>query len=1081
MNLTHYVCRLAVVGALSVAACGGDKANSKSGPDDAGSGPVDEAAGEDSFGAASSTAGRANGHPTNQAGAAGSGDGTPRGGAAGTGATKGEDAAGTGATNGEEAAGTGGTSTSHGGDSGDAGKGGGIDGGQLPKTYAELCPHATPNVGVPEPVGGAKPQRLHALYEYLMSPIATVADFGLASAEQMDVVESEPDAQVRRIEGFGGVEYRKDTSQSWPEWLDYQFDGTGGGRHVVTVRPIALQRGTYHITVPLKRWVPSPIPHEADTAPLQLVVRVRGLGFTIDRLPVGHYVGDTLDQPQWLTLAGGDLPWKVTDSPSWLQLSKTEGATLGSVVLEVRGQPALDELAVGHHEARLCVENARGDGATIPVFGLVERPHLRPLHTQRYLYNFASSEQLSSFTYVFTDLQHEVNWTASSSQPWLKLMQSAGTTNQRLDFTVDPTGLTEGRHLAQLTFADPSGKNDGTRVLVHYLKEPARRSSWASSCGYGGAVSTLSPHLIKTLNEADLCDVFTGGRTPIPIFGGRVDDAAVSPYTEQLYLLATPASGDRQVQTYSFPQLAPVRAVNTTASDQIDPLGVISVLGKEYLVARGDQLVNVADGRSSTVMPALGSDGRKRLRVYDDGKTLVGFYEDTGKPVASGYRHWARSANASCSAAPNNNQLLFSCADESGTYLTLPPFVDADFLAGPFFMPQGGFFFNQIQSGSPDYAFSAAGTPIPLLDEIRAVGDGAWQLSDTLIIDNFGGNALNYLFEPKPPAADLGELPQSSAVCPSPAGSVIAALSFGAQTLVTDPVRDLLYAPVSGPGAYAGELVTLSGSTGAVLHHVALGGSPALADINADASKLWVATRDPDKLFGIDLTGAEPVVKEALVLPTFDEQAHNYPTDLAVGSGTRDTVAVSLSGSSGVSGSVLLFIDGILRDTARMPAYEVESGPFGLFFASGDVTGDATRLLRVDDRHLNLLGKVADRTSGLRYQNGYLLAQTREHGLLFDARDPSAPKLLGTLPLANAMLPDVPHGRIWSLSVDSTSAHPAQLTAHDLEQLTLVGTTYLDGFAPGYPRDFVRTQSGCFAYVSTSYDATTLVVFAPPN
>jgi hypothetical protein len=201
-------------------------------------------------------------------------------------------------------------------------------------------------------------------------------------------------------------------------------------------------------------------------------------------------LGDTLNQPLRLTLAGADLPWTITDLPSWLAISKTQGDALESVELEVTRQPTIEELAIGHHEARLCVENARGDGATIPVYGLVERPQLRPLHTQRYLYNFASSEQLESFTYVFTDLEQEVGWTATSSQPWLKLVQSAGTTNQRLDFMVDPTGLAEGRHTAELTFADPSGKNDGTRVVVHYLNEPrcGARAVWpAASCCSGAA------------------------------------------------------------------------------------------------------------------------------------------------------------------------------------------------------------------------------------------------------------------------------------------------------------------------------------------------------------------------------------------------------------------------------------------------------------------------------------------------------------------------------------------------------------------------------------------------------------------
>jgi hypothetical protein len=162
-----------------------------------------------------------------------------------------------------------------------------------------------------------------------------------------------------------------------------------------------------------------------------------------------------------------------------------------------------------------------------------------------------------------------------------------------------------------------------------------------------------------------------------------------------------------------------------------------------------------------------------------------------------------------------------------------------------------------------------------------------------------------------------------------------------------------------------------------------------------------------------------------------------------------------------------------------MPANDIESGPFGLFFASGDQIVHATRLLRVEDRHLNELNKVTEQAHGLRYQSGYLIAQTDEGAQLLDVSNPGAPKLLGTLPHAGAMLPDVPHGRVWSLNIGD-EVHAAELTVHDLKNLTLTSTTYLDA-ALGYPHDLVRTQSGCFAYVSSTYDATTLVVFAPPK
>ncbi|HKY38225.1 MAG TPA: hypothetical protein VJN18_19920 [Polyangiaceae bacterium] len=374
MNVIHYVQRLVVVGALGLAACGGDKKPTAGGLDEGGAGGADQRVGES--GSADDSVGGGGGNVAAVGEAGGSGDDTGLAGAMGEGGSEGREAP---------------------ADAGAAGQGGegGDDGLEPPKTHAELCPQATPGVGVPEPVGDAQPERLHPFYQYLESPIAVPADFGLAySAEEMEVVESHPDVQVHEIYTHSSDLFRKKPTADLPDWLDYEFDGSGTtGRHLVSVDPRGLQRGTYHVTLPLQRRTPIAYDYLDQDAPLDLVVRVRGLGFTVERFAVPHYVADSRNEPLLLTLAGGDVPWKITDAPDWLKIAKSEGDVLEHIELELT-RDSFDQLAIGHHEARLCVENARGDAASIPVYALVERPRLRPLHTQRYLYNFASSELL---------------------------------------------------------------------------------------------------------------------------------------------------------------------------------------------------------------------------------------------------------------------------------------------------------------------------------------------------------------------------------------------------------------------------------------------------------------------------------------------------------------------------------------------------------------------------------------------------------------------------------------------------------------------------------------------------------------
>jgi hypothetical protein len=643
----------------------------------------------------------------------------------------------------------GGTTSS--GGSGDAGAGGQGDAGasaepSVPKTHAELCPNATPGAGVPEPPGGATPVRLHPYYQYLESPIARSEDFGAVVAGELEVIENQPDELVGGIDAFESfnVSFEARLGENWPEWLGYSWQGGTWDSHYVTIKPGWLRRGTYHVSVPLYRiyTVPGTAITVADPYTLQILIHVRGLGFTADRLFVPHYLGDTL-KPAKIMLAGRDTAWRVTDAPEWLRIATSEADSLAQLELELSPEASFEALGTGTNEGRLCVENVEGDAVSVPVYGLIERPSLRPLHTQRYLYSFASTEQLWSFTYVFTDLSEEVPWTVTSSEPWLKLDRDTGMTNEKLVLSVDPTDLPEGRHSAELIFSDPSGRNDGTRVVVYYLKELERFSSWRrGSANYTSMVSPISPHTLNVSPGVVATDIFTGESVTVTL--PLVESAVISAETRRLYIEWIDGRTPR-VDTYGWPDLSFIHSVEAAGSTVYGARGVVSAFGKEYL-NMNNTVLSVVDGRTGPALRASPQRNYERLRVYDDGRILFGFYEYTDEPLPSGYRHWARSATAVCSNPLGEDRL--ACSDEAGTYLTIPQLPNFYPYSPPYFTHQGGVFLDDAHAGNPDYAFSAAGQPIALPQ--RLVRYAQAQFGDTILVDEHEAHALNYLFEPAP-------------------------------------------------------------------------------------------------------------------------------------------------------------------------------------------------------------------------------------------------------------------------------------------------------------------------------------------
>ncbi len=628
-----------------------------------------------------------------------------------------------------------------------------------PESHAELCPSATPGAGIPMPVAGAAPMQLHPLVQYLESPIARPEDFGLGDVDVIGAIENQPVAAVyttpQTYADYANGTFIRDTSHAWPDWMSWRHrpdDVLAPAAHEVSLQGSALRRGTYRITVPLlKERELSPFGTEFVPTSFDFIVRVAGIGFIADRLAIAHDLGDGAEVAR-STLAGGDVPWRITDLPSWLRVVSAEGETLTHVALEFSPDSSLEALGPGHYEGRLCVENERGDAASIPVYALVEPPSLRPLHTQRFLYRFAQTAQLASYTYVFTDLNEPVGWQATSDAPWLRLARTTGMTGERIDFSVDPIGLAEGRHTAELAFSDPSGHNAGTRVVVHYVNEPLHPSGWALDGPPDGrgvvAHSPVTPQVFVVTAGGSVAaiDLFAGGYGLQAALETGLG-GTVSEHSHRLFVLNL---GD--IGIYSVPDLTPLDRVAVPTLARGVSGGVLSVFGHEYWDLSAS-VVHLDDGHSAGPILPASTANRTRLRIYDDREnTVFGFHEDLGDPRPDGWVHWARGVRAICRFVGGDTDWRFRCEDQSGIYLDVLPDPhpqQSPIAFVPLFPHTGGVYFRHeaTESTERDFAVSAEGELLTV-GVRESVGTFGRLWGDTLLVGYAGVQAINDLFEP---------------------------------------------------------------------------------------------------------------------------------------------------------------------------------------------------------------------------------------------------------------------------------------------------------------------------------------------
>lgn len=155
---------------------------------------------------------------------------------------------------------------------------------------------------------------------------------------------------------------------------------------------------------------------------------------------------------QSITVSGNNISWQASADQSWVQLGTLSGIGAGSI------QITFDEtgLAAGQHTATVTISNtANNYSETVAITLNIAEPAFQLSQTAFNL-NGVNGKGItgSSLNIAFNNGMTE-NWSVTSSQSWLVLNTTTGTTPDSITLNVDAqaAALTSGSHTATLNFS----------------------------------------------------------------------------------------------------------------------------------------------------------------------------------------------------------------------------------------------------------------------------------------------------------------------------------------------------------------------------------------------------------------------------------------------------------------------------------------------------------------------------------------------------------------------------------------------------------------------------------------------------
>ncbi len=151
-------------------------------------------------------------------------------------------------------------------------------------------------------------------------------------------------------------------------------------------------------------------------------------------------------------LTTGVMTWTATTASAWLFLNSTVGTAPSTVV----ASPNVTGLTVGTYTGQIFI-NSKGGAKTINVTLKVTESDLQISPTKL---NFSGIEKdvnpLTQTLTITSNIATSLAWSATKDAAWLTLSSSTGTTPNKIEVSVDTTGLGAGTYSAKITLLSGS-------------------------------------------------------------------------------------------------------------------------------------------------------------------------------------------------------------------------------------------------------------------------------------------------------------------------------------------------------------------------------------------------------------------------------------------------------------------------------------------------------------------------------------------------------------------------------------------------------------------------------------------------
>lgn len=323
---------------------------------------------------------------------------------------------------------------------------------------------------------------------------------------------------------------------------------------------------------------------------------------------------NTTSKQQSINIDGGNLAWSATANNSWLQASSTSGT--GPATIDISLTTAASSLTSGTHNGSVTVrETQSGKEVTLSVTLYIEQHRLFAPDKSVSLLSLPSRSKLSYSIPVEDNAGEIVSWSATDDTSWLSFTSSMGNTAGTLELVADPTGLTNGLHMANVTITSTSHPAiSNTEIVRVGLYVNASDALASDNIAYNyvpvGTLSSLKtdpsrPYVYVT-NGSDTIDIYNiyskALVNTITISGAVIHDLVINSDATRMYVANF---SDRSIVEVNLDTQTIVKIFSgsyfdscTTCSSTLSPLQLTydEPNGFPVLITNSLEVVSVSDG-----------------------------------------------------------------------------------------------------------------------------------------------------------------------------------------------------------------------------------------------------------------------------------------------------------------------------------------------------------------------------------------------------------------------------------------------------------------------------------------------------